>query len=100
MPTDIHVICPHKLNWRRIEGNVFESEDWRVATRTAEEARTSGGRFYLHEHKADPAWHGGSTTEWILVPESGRLIFRYVMDGPFRVRCREGWSQSMAIVRS
>ena len=38
MPTDLHFICQHQKNWRRVEGNTFETGDWHVAESTAEEA--------------------------------------------------------------
>ncbi len=101
MPTDIHVICKHqeKLNWRRIEGNTFETGIWTVAKRTAEEATQLGGRVYLHEHQKDPAWHGGDIISWSPSPEAGRVRFTYAVNGDFRVKCLTGWSQEIAIVR-
>jgi hypothetical protein len=98
MTIDLHFICPHGRNWRSLPGeeNLFESGNWVVAEQVAEAAK--GGRIYLHEHQRDPAWHGGTITAWRPSKRPGRVVFTYTMDGPFRLRCTEGWAQEKAVV--
>jgi hypothetical protein len=97
MTVDIHLICPHQLHWTPLGNNLFETGNWTLATRTADEA--IGGRIYLHETQKSAAWHGGTITAWRQSPEPGRLILTYTVDGPFRVICTERWAQEMAIIR-
>jgi hypothetical protein len=97
MPVDLHFICPHQHQWTKLGPNLFETGNWTIAERTANEA--IGGRIYLHERQRISAWHGGTITRWRRSDEPGRLIFTYEVDGPFRVTCTEGWGQERAIVR-
>jgi hypothetical protein len=99
MPTDLHFICrhQHQLNWVKLGPTQFETGNWIVGERTAAEA--VGGRIYLHERQSDAAWHGGTITAWRNSNEPGRIIFTYILDGPFRVKCPEGWAREAAIIR-
>jgi hypothetical protein len=98
MPTDIHLICKHGDRFSKIGDATFETGNWYgITDATADEA--IGGRIYLHERQRDPAWHGGTIRAWRPSEEPGRKVFTYVVDGPFRVRLKEGWGQEKAIIR-
>lgn len=96
---ELHFICKQGKNHTRLGDEFYETGNWVVNEGTANEA--VGGRVYLHEKQDEPAWHGGTIIEWRTSAEDpNRKIFRYRVDGPFRVRCREGWGREKAIVRS
>lgn len=97
MPVDLHFICKQQRNHRHVEGSTFETWEWKVSTKTADEA--IGGRVYLHETHRSDAWHGGTVTGWRPADDGIRKVFTYVVDGPFRVRCRGNWGREKAIVR-
>ena len=97
MAMDLHFICSRQQNHQRLEGTVFETGNSVVSNETADEA--IGGRVYLHEKKKEELWHGGTIVEWRRTDDGHRKIFRYVVDGPFRLRCPGGWGQEKAIVR-
>ncbi len=99
MAIDLHFVCKQGLNHRCVDRDtkVYESGNWIVADETANKA--VGGRLYLHESRAADAWHGGTIVSWTpAANEPGRKVFRYRVEGPFRVRLREGWGQEKAIV--
>ena len=98
MTTDIHVICKHGQNFKNLGNSIFETGDWAVSDATASES--IGGRVYLHEKQKDAAWHGGVIMSWAHATEHGRKILTYKVDGPFRLKHLEGWSQEIAIVRN
>ena len=63
MPTDLHYICQHQLNWRKLDQlNHFETGNWVASVATADEAIR--GRIYLHETQRGEAWHGGTIISW------------------------------------
>ena len=98
MLIELHYICRHQECWRKLDGNEFETGNWTCAEELASQA--IGGRIYLHEHRSDPAWHGGTITNWRSAPEApGKLVFTYVVEGPFRIVCRHGWGQERAVIR-
>lgn len=100
MTIDLHFVCKQGLNHRCVakETKEYESGNWIVADDIADGA--VGGRVYLHEAQAAEAWHGGTIISWSRAPdEPARKVFRYRVEGPFRVRLREGWGQEKAIVR-
>ena len=97
MPTDLHFVCQHKMNWTKINLEIYETGNWVISDQIANEA--IGGRIYLHENRKAPAWHGGTITACRSSSLPGRQIFTYTVDGPFRVHCTEGWGQEKAIVR-
>ena len=97
MTLDLHFICKHQENWKKISASVFETGDWTISDKKAQEA-SIGGRIYLHEKQNDPAWHGGTIKSWGLSKTKGRKFFRYEVDGPFRVKCADNWSQESAFV--
>jgi hypothetical protein len=100
MPVDIHLICRHGDKHRRLSRTEFETGNWKVGEKTAEDC--IGGHIFLHEKQDLPAWHGGTLTAWRRAEdEPDRLVFTYLSDGfNFRVRCSGGWGQEVAIVRS
>lgn len=76
----------------------FETGNWVMAEDIAKEAL--GGRIYLHERQDQPAWHGGTIINWRPSEKPKRVIFSYILDGDFRVRCEGNWGQEKAIVRN
>ncbi len=97
MAVDLHFICKHGENHRRLELQRYETGDWVVSDATADEA--IGGRVYLHERQDEPAWHGGTILGWRAADEPERKVFTYAVDGPFRIRCSGAWGREKAIVR-
>jgi hypothetical protein len=97
MPTDLHFICRQFEHWIKVGDNMFETGNRVVSEQVAKEV--IGGRIYLHEKQSEPAWHGGTVTGWRHSPEPGRQIFRYTVDGLFRIRCPGKWGQEKAIIR-
>lgn len=102
MPYDLHFICRHGLNQKRIGIQLYETGNWAVSREVAQES--IGGRIYLHEHQETEAWHGGTIIDWresdeLRKNQSARLIFTYRVDKPFRIRCPGGWGREKAIVR-
>ena len=94
----LHLICKHGENHLKIGDQVYETGNWVVGDAAAEEA--IGGRIYLHEAQDDEAWHGGTITGWRVSPgNEARKIFQYRVDGPFRIKNREGWGREKAIIR-
>lgn len=94
---DLHFVCKKQKNWTKLDANMFETGNWKVGNKAANEA--IGGRVYLHERQNDIAWHGGTIIEWRLLSNSTRKIFTYRLDGNFDVRCTSGWGNEKAIVR-
>lgn len=100
MPTDLHFICRHGRSHRKVGQQIYETGNWAVSPEVAEQA--IGGRVYLHERQDEAAWHGGTITAWRHAEENServRVVFTYVVDQPFRVKCKEGWGQEKAIIR-
>lgn len=98
MPTDIHLICQQGARHTNLGNPVWETGNWVVSDTQAD--NLVGGRVYLHSNQAEPAWHGGTIQSWRIAPdEPGRKIFRYVVDGDFRIKCRAGWGQEKAVVQ-
>ncbi len=62
MPTDLHFICQHRVNWTQKSADIFDTGRWYLSEAISEQA--VGGRVYLHEKKSLPAWHGGTITAW------------------------------------
>lgn len=99
MPLELHFVCPHGLNHRHLKEEArYESGNWVVGDQVANEA--VGGRIFLHETQAERAWHGGRIVAWRPAQDPSRKIFTYVVDGPFRVVCRENWGQEKAVIRT
>jgi hypothetical protein len=92
---DLHFICKHQKNWSMLDAERFESGNWVVSEKMANEA--IGGRIYLHERQKDAAWHGGTITQWRPWSDPKRKIFSYKLDGDFRVRCDSGWGNEKAV---
>ena len=97
MPLDLHFICKHQQNWKKISDSFFETADWIIPDLKVQEACV-GGRIYLHEKQNEPAWHGGTIKSWTVGKAKGRKIFLYEVDGPFRTKCTVNWSQESAFV--
>lgn len=98
MPIDLHFVCPEGRNHKSLNGKEYESGNWVVSNRTAQES--IGGRIYLHKSQRTEAWHGGTITKWREHKENPRRkIFTYVLDEDHRVSCLEGWGQEKAIIR-
>jgi hypothetical protein len=95
MPTDLHFICKNGDCWRKLGAEEFETGDWYVSDDKAQEA--VGGRIYLHEDQNSLAWHGGTIT-FRHYGHDDRKVFRYTVDGNFRVPCLGNWAQEKAIV--
>lgn len=96
---ELHFICKHGDRHSRIEGQTYETGNWYINDDTANEF--IGGRIYLHEKQDEPAWHGGTIKSWRVSPEdSTRKVFTYEVDAPFRIKCKNGWGQEKAIIRS
>ena len=97
MPIDLHFICPLRQNWKALGENRFQTGNWYVSEAVATEA--VGGRIYLHEKQSAEAWHGGTIVEMRPSELPDRYVFTYVVDAPFRVKCKTGWGQEKAIIR-
>lgn len=97
MTVDLHYICKHGDNHRKIGDQLFETGVWTATDQLADEA--VGGRIYLHERQKDPAWHGGTIKEWRHAPDGERKIFTFLVDREFRIPCPGNWGQERAIIR-
>ena len=91
MPTDLHFICERGRNHRSLGNQAYETWEWVISDKVAEEA--IGGRLYLHAQENRPAWHGGTITSWRPSTTPGRKIFSYTVDGQFRMVCPGQWGQ-------
>jgi hypothetical protein len=94
---ELHFICKQGVNHKRIGNSEYESGDWVIADDTANDA--IGGRIFLHEAQNAAAWHGGRILSVRASKETGRKVFVYAVDGPFRVKCKNGWGREKAIIR-
>lgn len=97
MTLHLHFICKQGMGHKKIGDQLFESGDWVVSEKIAEES--IGGRIFLHEHQNENAWHGGQITAWRRAHDPIRIIFTFHVDQPFRVKCTENWAQENAVVR-
>ncbi len=94
----IHLVCKQGLNHKHDrQENTFESGNWVVSEHVANDL--IGGRIYLHERQDEKAWHGGKIMGWRHSEEASRKIFKYVVDGPFRIVCPGRWAQEKAVIK-
>jgi hypothetical protein len=97
MRVDIHFVCKKGLHWTQVDQNIYETGNWYVADRTADQV--IGGRVYLHDKQNTAAWHGGRVIGWRPVDSTRRKIFTYVLEGDFQVKLLDGWGNEKAVVR-
>lgn len=101
MARRIHLIEDLGL-MQRIDGNIFESGNWKVTPQQAE--GLIGGDIYFHKKQKEPSFYGGKILGYRIYESddelNGRIIFRFEYSRSHKgvLAGDEGWSYEKKII--